>query len=79
MTIFARNGHAPYDDDKVADLINRTLQEKPDTASAWSVGLMAQAQGVSKSPVQRWFSLSGAPSHPAYAAAGTGLCRRLDP
>ncbi len=49
----------PYDDDKVADLINRALQEKPDTASAWSVGLMAQAQGVSKSTVQRWFSLFG--------------------
>ena len=46
-----------YEDEKVAELINRALQEKPDNASAWSVRLMAQAQGVSKSTVQRWFSL----------------------
>jgi len=41
----------------VAELINRALQEKPDNASAWSVHLRAEAQGVSKSTVQRWFSL----------------------
>ena len=52
-----------YDDDKVAELINRALQEKPDNASAWSVRLMAQTQGVSKSTVQRWFSLFGVKPH----------------
>jgi len=52
-----------YDDEKVAELINRALQEKPDNASAWSVRLMAQAQGVSKSTVQRWFSLFGVKPH----------------
>ena len=52
-----------YDDDKVAELINRALQEKPGNASAWSVRLMAQAQGVSKSTVQRWFSLFGVKPH----------------
>jgi len=52
-----------YDDEKVAELINRALQEKPDNASAWSVRLMAQAQGVSKSTVQRWFSLFGIKPH----------------
>ena len=52
-----------YDDEKVAELISRALQEKPDNASAWSVRLMAQAQGVSKSTVQRWFSLFGVKPH----------------
>ena len=52
-----------YDDEKVAELINRALQEKPDNASAWSVRRMAQAQGVSKSTVQRWFSLFGVKPH----------------
>ena len=52
-----------YDDDKVAELINRALQRKPDHASAWSVRLMAEAEGVSKSTVQRWFSLFGVKPH----------------
>ena len=52
-----------YDDEKVAELINHALQEKPDNASAWSVRLMAKAQGVSKSTVQRWFSLFGVKPH----------------
>ena len=52
-----------YDDEKVAELINRALQDKPDNASAWSVRLMAKAQGVSKSTVQRWFSLFGVKPH----------------
>ncbi len=54
-----------YDDEKVAELINRALQEKPGNASAWSVRLMAQAEGVSKSTVQRWFSLFGVKPHRA--------------
>ena len=52
-----------YDDEKVAELINRALQEKPDHAGAWSVRLMAEAEGVSKSTVQRWFSLFGVKPH----------------
>ena len=52
-----------YGDEKVAELINRALQKKPDNASAWSVRLMAKAQGVSKSTVQRWFSLFGIKPH----------------
>ena len=52
-----------YDDDKVAELINRALQRKPDHANAWSVRLMAEAEGVSKSTVQRWFSLFGVKPH----------------
>ena len=52
-----------YDDEKVAELINRALREKPDHANAWSVRRMAEAEGVSKSTVQRWFSLFGVKPH----------------
>ena len=52
-----------YDDEKVASMINRALQEKPDNAGAWSVRLMAEAEGVSKTTVQRWFALFGVKPH----------------
>ena len=115
-----------YDDDKVASVINRALQETPDTATHWSTRALGQAAGLSKSTVQRWLALfgvkphlartfklstdpffiekvrdivglylnppdhamvlcvdevadSGAQSHPADAADGLGLRRRLHP
>ena len=43
-----------YDDDKVASVINRALQETPDTATHWSTRALGQAAGISKSTVQRW-------------------------
>lgn len=52
-----------YDDERVASLINHTLQKTPDNATHWSVRSMAQAQGVSKSTVQRWFNLFGVKPH----------------
>ncbi len=52
-----------YGDEKVAGLITRALHNKPDNADAWSVRLMAEAEGVSKSTVQRWFSLFGVKPH----------------
>ena len=52
-----------YDDERVATLINRALQQKPDHASAWSVRSMAKAEQVSKSTVQRWFKLFGIKPH----------------
>ena len=52
-----------YDDEKVAGLINRALQEKPAHAENWSVRLMAKAEGVSKTTVHRWFSLFGIKPH----------------
>ena len=52
-----------HDDDKVAELINRALRKKPDNANTWSVRLMAEAEGVSKSTVQRWFALFGIRPH----------------
>ena len=44
-----------YDDEKVAELINRALQKKPPHANAWIVRSMAEAEGVSHSTVHRWF------------------------
>ena len=52
-----------YDDERVAGLINRALREKPRNANAWSVRRMAEAENVSKSTVQRWFSLFGIKPH----------------
>ena len=52
-----------YEDEKVAAVINRALQERPAEATHWSVRLMAEAEGVSKSTVQRWFSLFGVKPH----------------
>ena len=34
-----------YDDDKVAALISRALQEKPEHGGDWTVRLMAEAEG----------------------------------
>ena len=52
-----------YSDERVAGLINRALREKPRNANAWSVRRMAEAEGVSKSTVQRWFTLFGVKPH----------------
>ena len=52
-----------YDDEKVAQVISRALQEKPANAANWSVRLMGAAEGVSKTTVQRWFSLFGIKPH----------------
>ena len=48
-----------YDDDKVASVINRALQETPDGATHWSTRALGQAEGLSKSTVQRWLPLFG--------------------
>ena len=52
-----------YDDERVAGLINRALQEKPRNANAWSVRRMAEAEGVSRSTVHRLFTLFGIKPH----------------
>ena len=47
-----------HDDERVAEIINAALQTKPpDGSTHWSVRTMAGQTGVSKSTVQRWFSL----------------------
>ena len=52
-----------YDDDQVASVINRALQEKPDAATHWSTRRLGQATGISKSTVQRWLALFGVKPH----------------
>ena len=52
-----------YDDEKVAQVISRALRQKPANAENWSVRLMGAAEGVSKTTVQRWFSLFGIKPH----------------
>ncbi len=47
----------------MAAVINRALQQRPGEATHWSVRLMASEEGVSKSTVQRWFSLFGIKPH----------------
>ena len=51
------------EDDQVAELINRVLQEKPKGATHWSVRGVSQETGISKSQVQRYFSLFGLQPH----------------
>ena len=53
-----------HDDERVAEVINTALQTKPpDGATHWSVRAMAEQSGVSKSTVQRWFSLFAIQPH----------------
>ncbi|MFN7900655.1 MAG: helix-turn-helix domain-containing protein [Synechococcaceae cyanobacterium] len=44
-----------YQDDKVAEVINRALQTKPsDGSSQWSARSLAAATGISKTTIHRW-------------------------
>ena len=52
-----------YDDDKVAAVINRALQELPDATTHWSTRTLGRAEGLSKSTVHRWFALFGVKPH----------------
>ncbi len=52
-----------YGDDKVAAVINRALQEKPDPATHWSTRTLGRAEGIAKSTVQRWLALFGVKPH----------------
>ena len=50
-------------DERVAEVINKALQERPPADTHWSVRSMAEHTGVSKSTVQRWFTLFGVQPH----------------
>ena len=52
-----------HDDEKVASVIQRALEERADDEGPWSVRKMADSEGVSKSTVQRWFSIFGVKPH----------------
>ncbi len=44
-----------YEDNKVADVINRALQSKPtDGSTRWCARSLAAATGISKTTVHRW-------------------------
>ena len=52
-----------YDDDKVATVISRALQETPAAATHWSTRALGRVEGISKTTVQRWFALFGVKPH----------------
>ena len=52
-----------YDDEQVAALLNTVLQSRPKGRTHWSVRAAAKQSGVSKSQVQRYFSLFGVQPH----------------
>ena len=52
-----------YDDDKVATVISRALQETPAAAMHWSTRALGRVEGISKTTVQRWFALFGVKPH----------------
>ena len=51
------------EDERVAEVINKALKTRPPAATHWSVRSMAEHTGVSKSTVQRWFTLFGIQPH----------------
>ena len=52
-----------HDDDAVAALLNTVLQQKPTAATQWSVRSAAEATGIAKSTVQRYFALFNVQPH----------------
>ena len=55
-----------YEDDKVAEVINRALQTKPaDGSTQWSARSLAAATGISKTTVHRWLQTFLGPAAPA--------------
>lgn len=50
-------------DEQVAEVINTALQCRPPADTHWSVRSMAEHTGISKSTVQRWFTLFGVQPH----------------
>jgi putative transposase len=51
------------DDERIAELVNKTLKSKPEGARQWSCREMAEASGISKSTVQRVWSAFGLKPH----------------
>src|ERR1700687_3384300 len=48
-----------YDDERVAELINKVLHSQPQASTHWSVRAVAAHTGISKSTVARYFALFG--------------------
>jgi transposase len=61
-----RPGHPrTHDDEQVAELVRLVSQRKPEHATHWSVRTAAEASGISKSTVGRYFALFGLQPHRA--------------
>ena len=53
-----------YEDDQVAEVINRALQTKPaDGSTHWSARSLAAATGISKTTVHRWLQIFSVQPH----------------
>ena len=53
-----------YEDDRVAETLNTALQTTPrDGSTHWSVRALSEETGISKSTVQRWFTLFSIQPH----------------
>lgn len=52
-----------HDDERIAGLLNKVLQQRPKHATHWSVRSVAGATGVAKSTVQRYFAMFGLQPH----------------
>jgi len=52
-----------HDDEAVSQLLHTVLRTKPKAATHWSVRLVADETGISKSTVQRYFALFGLQPH----------------
>jgi putative transposase len=52
-----------HDDERVAVLLKKALVERPTQATHWSVRQLAAQTGISKSSVQRYFTLFGVQPH----------------
>jgi transposase len=59
-----RSGHPrTYDDERVAALLKTVLASRPRAGTHWSIRTVAAETGVSKSTVQRYFTLFGVQPH----------------
>ena len=57
-------GRAPNEDDKVAEVINRALQNRPpDGSTHWSARTLAAATGISKTTVHLWLQTFSVQPH----------------
>ena len=52
-----------HDDERVAEVINTALQSTPANGTHWTLRTLAEQTGISKSTVQRWFTLFGIQPH----------------
>ncbi len=52
-----------HDEDEVAQMLRTVLKKKPGNSTHWSVRSVARKTGISKSTVQRYFSLFGVQPH----------------